>query len=317
MRIGILTNRASRHNRNGWRDAIAHIENEPDVLHLLREDGTSSRELLQRFAAEEVDLLVVNGGDGTVQRVLTALLEDRPFARPPALALLPRGTANMTAAELGIGGRGPRALARLLELVRSGGLESRLVEREVLRVTAEGSPAAQRGFFFGALAICDAIRHCTRKFHRRGLVGELSHALTLVSLLLRAALAGPQRAGLHCGDIEITLDGRSWGRGPRLLLFASTLARLVLRSRPFWNRQRRPIGATAVHCAAPRLLLHAPRVLYGGDVRELPAGYESGGGERLVVRGLSEFVLDGEFFSLSRNREITITADERLRFVRL
>src|SRR3546814_1330268 len=74
--------------------------------------------ILDSFAADGVDVVAVAGGDGTVQAVLTALYGRRPFRRPPLLAVLPRGTTNMTAADIGLPRRGDKdtlgSLARLL-----------------------------------------------------------------------------------------------------------------------------------------------------------------------------------------------------------
>ncbi|WP_207478055.1 diacylglycerol/lipid kinase family protein [Arenibaculum pallidiluteum] len=60
------------------------------------------------------DALVVAGGDGTVNEALNGLLS-RAEGPAPALGLIPLGTANVLAAELGLP-RGAKALARILAL---------------------------------------------------------------------------------------------------------------------------------------------------------------------------------------------------------
>src|SRR3546814_6394575 len=58
-------------------------------------------ETLERFAAEGVDLLVVDGGDGTVRDVISAA----PAAfgdRMPRMAILPSGKTNALALDLGV-----------------------------------------------------------------------------------------------------------------------------------------------------------------------------------------------------------------------
>ena len=45
-------------------------------------------------ARDGVQVLAVDGGDGTAQMVLTALYRQSPFEVPPLLALLPSGTTS-------------------------------------------------------------------------------------------------------------------------------------------------------------------------------------------------------------------------------
>src|SRR3546814_8231468 len=62
---------------------------------------SSDLETLERFAAEGVDLLVVDGGDGTVRDVISAA----PAAfgdRMPRMAILPSGKTNALALDLGV-----------------------------------------------------------------------------------------------------------------------------------------------------------------------------------------------------------------------
>ena len=61
---------------------------------------------------ENVDFLVVAGGDGTVRKVATQLLDDHEGKNPP-IVLLPLGTANNIAKTLGIEGHAKEIVANL------------------------------------------------------------------------------------------------------------------------------------------------------------------------------------------------------------
>ena len=73
--------------------------------------GGSVPSLVAELVDENVDLLFVWGGDGTVQRRLNAV-----GAAPVALAIMPAGTANLLASNLGI----PRDLEAALDIGLSG-----------------------------------------------------------------------------------------------------------------------------------------------------------------------------------------------------
>jgi len=78
---------------------------------------------LEAAARELVDIdteiLAVNGGDGTVQAVLTAML-GRVTARLPVLAVLHSGTTSATARNVGFGSRPFEAVQRLLAAAAQG-----------------------------------------------------------------------------------------------------------------------------------------------------------------------------------------------------
>jgi hypothetical protein len=103
-----------------------------------------------------------------------------------------------------------------------------------------------------------------------------------------------------------------------LILFATSLDQLVLRSRPFWGAGAKPIRHTRISYPPKGLIRKAPRILYGSDDRRLPEDdYRSGGALRLELRLDAPFTIDGEIFTPSRDRPVIVTADETIRFVRL
>lgn len=93
------------------------------LTRLLAATGARARLLLTRHAGEigeicsrpppGVDTIVVAGGDGSVNEAVEGL---STLARPPALAIMPAGTANVLAWDLGI----PRAPERLARLILAG-----------------------------------------------------------------------------------------------------------------------------------------------------------------------------------------------------
>ena len=70
---------------------------------------------------------------------------------------------------------------------------------------------------------------------------------------------------------------------------ASTLEKLTLNSRPFWNRGDGDFYLTSVDYPPPALFRSLPRFLRGGEHRDLPAGYHSNGAKR------AELVMDCPF----------------------
>ena len=317
LRIGLLSNPRSQRNRRGVDDLCGDGTGGPELLHERLEDGREIVEVLRGLAQREVGLLVVNGGDGTVQRVLTALLEARPFARLPLLAILPRGMANMTAGDVGLRGRGRRTLERLVACVADGDLERHVAARHVLRVENPRGGAPQRGMCFGTAGMCDVIAWVCDRIHPLGLKGEWAHGAALASLLLRW-LAGRLPEGVLEGhELALSLDGEPAVRSRQLLVLATTLDRLVLGMQPFWNHGDRPIRYTSVAHPAAGLVRHARRLLYGPDRSGLPDGYLSRGATRIELSLDGPFMIDGELFEAPADRPLVLTGADRVRFVRV
>jgi hypothetical protein len=273
---------------------------------------------LADFARHGVDVVAINGGDGTVQAVLTAVFRDRIFESPPFLAVLAAGTTSMIAGDVGLRGRRPEGLRRLLGWVRSPDSRAGLVERPVLRV--EPSPGAPPlfGMFFGAAAIEQGIRLCRARVHTLGLRGKPGAGLALAALTV----------GLACGrggvvtpvPVTTATDGERPERHDHLVLLVTTLERLLLGLRPFWGDGSGPLHYTAVLARPRRLIAALPHVLRGRASGTATAdnGYVSRdvSGARLWLEGAS-YTLDGELFTGEPGRgPVVLREGGRVTFVR-
>ena len=318
MRIGLLSNVRSERNRNSVATLAPVIDRAPEILHRVFRPEEGFGPPLRAMAEAGAELVVVNSGDGSVHGVLTELLANRPFADVPRVAILPRGMANMTAADCGLLGADARTLERLVGAARAGRIDDHLAPRHVLKVDyAEGRTPA-RGMFLGAAGIVDVIRHVTGKLHSKGIKGEWSHAAAILGLLGGTLFKGFEALGLRPHTVGIGIDSGPVQDERLLILIATTLERLVLRSRPFWGVGEKPIRHTRISHPPKRLIRKSARILYGPDDRRLPEDdYRSGGATRLELRLDAPFTIDGEFFTPDRDRPVVVTADETVRFVRL
>src|SRR5205814_9285179 len=95
----------------------------PDVFHYEVEHASQIGEAMKSIARVRPSVLAVNGGDGTVQAVLTELYNGGHFgAAPPPVAVLPSGRTNLIAIDLGARGDPIETLERLIELARADDL---------------------------------------------------------------------------------------------------------------------------------------------------------------------------------------------------
>lgn len=341
IRIGLVSNPRSRRNKRGFgriERILTHRAGarRADIIHIPIE-ANALAEVVSELARREVGLIAINGGDGTVQRMLTALLAAGSFATPPLLAVLPGGTTNLIAHDLGFRGGLRHSLSRLLGIVEGGQLESSVGWRHVMRAENLDGHPPQRCMFFGAASLAEAAAwHQGRRRHHEA---PATVALTSAAMRLMGAAVGSRDAGAgitperdptsgqgRTGErIQVCLDDRDYGDRHRFMMLVTTLDRLVFGLRPWRSHGHSPggrgWGAAPLRFASiahpPRRLLRSlAHVALGGDAAELSREtYQIGSANRIAVRLRGPVVLDGELFLPRPQRPVMITSGPPLAFV--
>ena len=299
VRIGMLNNPLSGGNRDGLqkiRKAVTAAH--PEVFQREVQTPTDVTGTLADFAQQEVNLLVINGGDGTVQAVLTAILHKNFFETMPLLAVLrSAGTTSMIAGDIGLKGSRENALQRLFSWARTGNGRSAIIQRPVLRVQVPAKMEPVYGMFFGAAAIYQASRFCHQKIFAKGVRGETGAGIALVRFLLAVIMR--DRKVVSSVPITTRLDQKPAQQQKYLLVFVTTLQRLFLGLRPYWGTEPRPLHYTAVG-SRPRYLLRAlPSLVRGQQGRHVKPdnGYTSHNIDAVQLTLESGFNLDGELYT--------------------
>jgi hypothetical protein len=269
------------------------------------------------------DVVAINGGDGTIAATLGMILDHWAHDRLPLIVVLPGGTANMTAGDIGTASSHRRALRRFFGwLDRGAPLDGDIRARHVMRVAGAADGKVRHGMFLGTGAIMQATQFAHSHVHSRGLGGELSMAMTLIRAVWGLIRRDPDFYQPTHVRMEMTGAAQPPARrdeAPMLILVASTLDRLFLGIRPFWDRTDAPIGLTAIRGGAAHFARALPSVLRGHPNRHVTAenGYESFRAGQITLRLDGEINLDGEIFATSGpDAPLVITAEGPLRFLR-
>ena len=292
-RIGLISNPRSRRNK------LAGGVPAPrqGVMAAAPRSRAELRDVIARFAEQGVDLVIVDGGDGTVRDVLTCSGEVWGN-RWPRFAVLPSGKTNALALDLGC----PRdwTLDQILDAARRGNTRTRspvAIERR----DQPGGPV--RGFLFGTGAFVAATALAQRT-HKAGAFNGVAVGLALswaVAQTVFGSAASSWRRGerlrLRHGDRSVAMHGADLAVDRnQYLMLASTLETLPLGIRPFGSA--RPGLKTLTIDAPPRRILAA--------VGPLLAGSEAAWLERVGFHRVDApsadldvpggFILDGEVF---------------------
>jgi hypothetical protein len=318
MRIGLLNNLRAGRNRNRVAKLLHFLGDQPDVVHVETSNAQAVPDALWELADQDVELLVVNGGDGTLSYALTEILGEGAFGgRVPHVAVLRGGRTNMSALDLGSDRHPERSMMRLLWAARSGRVHKRLIDRPVLRVQYGPGRNLRYGMFFGAGVIHRGIELVHRCFsdRRQGVFGA---SLVTAVLLARRALLGDGKGVLVPDKIQILVDRTPVERGESTVVLATSPDKLFLGLRPFWGSGEGDVRFTSIASGAHGLARALPGILAGRPGRQVEEhnGYLSRNAGRVDLRMDCGFTVDGELEAPASGRIVSLTCDRRIPFVR-
>lgn len=313
---GLISNPASGHNRDQFEAIRSRIDAHPGIHHRITHSAADIAPALRELAALNIGVLAINGGDGTVSAVLGELLELGLFAHPPMIALLPGGTANMNAGDIGVRGSLPRAVTRFCRWCEDeGNTAGKLTRRSLMRVVTDDAQAPRYGMFLGGGAVIHGTEYAHREIHSRGLRDDLSLALGTVRTVW-GVLRNDPAFNRHVA-IALTLDDRPPTQHDTLILAVSTLQRLSFGMRPFWSPEPGAIRLTLMEQGCTRFARTFFSIVSGHPGRNaVPAsGYHSHNADTIQLAMTGKINLDGELVDVAET--VAISASPALEFLRL
>ncbi|WP_119458551.1 diacylglycerol kinase family protein [Rhodospirillaceae bacterium SYSU D60014] len=317
-RIGVISNPGSGRNRRGMEGLRAVLSRHPEVLHAELDKITDIGPILGDFARRGIELVVISGGDGTVQAVITELLNGGAFDRLPLISILPSGMTNLIARDVGLTGHRERALERLIERVGGRGSGGTRLTRSILSMTIGEDTPPVHGLLFGTGAFYRGTLLAREKIHPLGIEQSAAAGLTVGLFCLRLLFGRSHADPLLKGDVAaLRIDGNQEVEGKHFLLLATTLDRLLLGIMPFWGGGEGAVRYTAVTFPPKRLGRALLPVLRGRPRRWMPGlGYRSGIGRRVEFRTDCPVVLDGEFYTVDPGAVVVLESIHRITFLR-
>ncbi len=252
---------------------------------------------LTTLAAEEARYLFVSSGDGTVQAIQTLIAEKKLFKTAPLICLLPHGTTNMTAADLGF--KLHPIAAQAAYIAHPAPVELRT--RPTLRVANPRDCSPRHGMFLGTGAAMEATRYTQTALNDRGIKGDIATFVTLAGAVGRSILSPANSQDPRRFDrpfpITVRANGAILCTGNQLLALATTLDKLILGTTPFWGGKTGPIRVTIFPYPLPNIVRWLLPAIYGGENRNPPPGAMSLALSGFEIETPVDFVIDGEFFS--------------------
>ena len=254
--IGVITNPRSRLNKR-------HPPKMRQLGYLLGSRGSAEAtrtiddlyRAAEEFKAAGIDILGINGGDGTIHVTLTAFLKVYDGAPLPKVAILRGGTLNTIAAGLGIHGKTDELLYNVIDRYHQGD-EFTVVERPILGI------GEQYGFIFGNGIIANFLD----AYYSTGKPSPWTGAKVLGRAVASALFRTRFTKDLFSRwKGQVTVDGEPWARHDFATLCAATVPEVGLGFKPFYRCFEKPgtFAFLGIHTAALGIVLELLRVHRG------------------------------------------------------
>lgn len=319
--VALLSNPNSTGNRAILPEVRSYCVKNSDVFHYEVDDVDEITKALQTIAKVKPKVLVINGGDGTVQAALTELHQGGHFGdNPPPVAVLPNGKTNLIALDLGAEGNPLKALERIVEMAKHD-LHEHLVDRELIALSDGGKDSkVVLGMFVGGAGLSEFILYCRHKIYPLGLPNAASHILTVFAALASvifgiSAKFLPNRPT----PISISLIKNGQYQGNFAILIVTTLEKLLLMRRFNQSRGKREhLQFMAIDQKPGALVRFILSALFGRLGKTVQKGIYLAQGDTIRIEGKnSNVVMDGELFLAEEGRPIVLKSTKPVSFLRL
>jgi len=292
-----------------------------DVFHYEVDHVDEIAKALETIARVKPKVLVINGGDGTVQAALTELYQGGHFGdNPPPVAVLPNGKTNLIALDLGAEGNPLKALERIVELAKHD-LHEHLVDRELIALSDGGKDSkVVLGMFLGGAGLSEFILYCRHKIYPLGLPNAAAHVLTVFAALA-SVLFGLRGKFLpnRSTPIKVSLIRDGQFQGNFAVLIVTTLERLLLMKRSMRNQNA--IGRMqflAIDQQAGAIIRFLLSVIFGRLGKNVQKGIHLERGDTIRIEGEgSNVLMDGELFRAQPGHPIVLKSTKAVSFLRL
>ena len=305
--IGVVTNpRAGKNTADPTRiERLRGILDNEGIFLEARTLGELA-DIAREFRRSRIDILVIDGGDGTLHHTLSAFIPVYREADLPPIGFLRGGTMNTIAGSLGIKGSSEGILQQIVSISK-GWAPLELVRANTLRVRN------RYGFIFGLgfpVNLLDA-------YYRGEGRGRWKTIRVLVNILSSTLKKESARANFfQAFEADVWLDGEKIPSERYTAILGSTVKGVGLGFKPT-RRAGEKEGLFQILCldmGPKRMGLSALKVLLGMELRDEKLFNRMATRSLIKLEKPADMQIDGEIFK--GQREIGLHVGPAIRFIR-
>ncbi|PHR60379.1 MAG: hypothetical protein COA43_06595 [Robiginitomaculum sp.] len=259
----------------------------------------------------KTELVFIEGGDGTVQGILSAFLAHKTKAPLPKFVLLPGGMTNLVAKHVGV--KKPN-VSKVLSLLNADSNKTTTL-LPLLNIAYEKHMFS--GFLFSTGALPIATKYCHEKIFSLGINGVSAVRATLLRVLFgrgeaREIILSPTPMILEIDGIKVE-DGH-------ILTLSTTLSSLMIGLNPFWGTGDGAVKISHLRGGGKRFIRNVFRFLKSKQSETSKNklardGFRSWSVDTATMHYSGPLVLDGEFLPQTK-KPIRLSASVPLSFIK-
>ena len=255
-----------------------------------------------QIAKAGITQIFIEGGDGTVQGVLSEFLRQADsFNTLPDFAIIPGGMTNQVAKNIGL-------KPSLIKAALNGDLPT--TPMPLLSIETDDGQT-HNGFLFSTGAVPMVTEYTKSKLHKKGIGGSLAVAGGILKGVSgsNGDVLKPTPIKMQSSDIETPIESRHLGT------VLTTLPSLIMRLDPFWGTGDAPLRLTYIDEDYSGLYRNLAGLWLGKKNKDRSKhGLQSWNVERVDYDYNGPCVLDGEPL-VAPSGKISITASQALNFI--
>jgi diacylglycerol kinase family enzyme len=287
--IGVITNPRSKANQRdpSQMRALGYLLGSRGSAEATRSLDDLYR-AAEEFKAADIDILGINGGDGTIHVTLTAFLQVYGEIPLPKVALLRGGTLNTIANGLRILGDSQRLLYEVIDRYHQGE-DFATREQAILQV------GDRYGFIFGNGLVANFLD----AYYGTGRPSPTQGALLLLRAIGSALVRGKLIRRLFKRFVgQITVDGETWSRRDFTTLIGSTVPEIGLGFKAFHRCYEKPghFALVGIHSGPLGTILDLPRIHRGKGLRRDRAISVIPGEVKIESEEPWHYTIDGDLY---------------------
>lgn len=321
-RIGVISNlKAGRRNKGVYYEKKLNEIFGPHAFVAVTETIDQLYLIIEKFLSEGVDLLCIDGGDGTIQKIFTEWITQNGLkAELPKLALLRGGTGNVTAIDLGIKGH-PLSIAQRVKeyLVKSDyeGQGLNFISRHLLQIESSFLERTEYGFIVANGIIMRAVQ----KYYARSNPSLFDAFMVIIKIIIISLVKNrSSHMFLRRMTAGLTIDGVEHSSGQFTCMLATSLNSFFFTIKPF---DRDPFHEEGFNFAALSLpMQQAIKYIYAifrgqHSTSLLPHDYFNDRVNKISFRSSEGIIIDGELFPCDTLNTTNVTLGPIVKFLKL
>lgn len=262
--------------------------------------------VFEKSAESNLNHLVIEGGDGTVRTILSSLLNCYDKTQVlPAISILPRGTTNQIARNLGV--------KKPADLVSIFNDKFREISMPLIKIKSKNMEH-RYGFLFSTGALPYVSRFTQDNINAKGVGGGTAVVGAVVKAVTsdKASLMPPAKhrlKGKTSHDLQTIINHKGLALGTIM----TTLPTLMMGLDPFWGEENAPLRVTWAEAESAKLGRTVAGLWAGRKKNRVIDGYHSHNVDKLTLRTKAPATLDGDFLDIA-GQKLKISASRPVTF---